>query len=175
MADLTLCAIWFSVQGFTVPDASVDLVTVAQALHRFDLPAFYAEVKRVTRPGGILAAWCYELHEIIPEVDVVIRRLYSDILGVSWPPERRLVEEGYRTIPFPFDEIATPRFSMVARWDLDRLLGYLGTWSAVARYRERNGSDPLEQIREELAAAWGDPGSKLEVSWPLNLRVGRVD
>jgi SAM-dependent methyltransferase len=153
--------------------ASVDLVTVAQALHWFDLPSFYAEVKRVTRPEGILAVWCYELHEISPEVDVVIRRLYSDILGDDWPPEMRLVEEGYRTIPFPFDEIDPPRFSMVARWNLDRLLGYLGTWSAVVRHRDRCGSNPLDQIRGELEAAWGVPDLERDVTWPLNLRVGR--
>jgi SAM-dependent methyltransferase len=115
-----------------LPESSIDLITVAQALHWFALPAFYSEVLRVARPGGILAAWCYELNEITPEVDQVIGRLYSDILGGDWPPERRLVEEGYRTIPFPFDEVAPPQFSMGARWDLPRLLGYLGTWSAVA-------------------------------------------
>jgi SAM-dependent methyltransferase len=143
-----------------LPDASVNLVTVAQALHWFDLAAFYAEVKRVTRPGGILAAWCYELHEITPEVDLVISRLYFDILGDDWPPERRLVEEGYRTIPFSFDEIEPPRFSMVAQWDLDRLLGYLGTWSAVVRHRDRCGSDPLDQIRANLKR----PGATLTLN-----------
>lgn len=158
-----------------LPDASVDLVTVAQALHWFDVIPFYAEVRRVTRPGGVLAAWCYELHQINTEVDPVIRRLYADILGGDWPSERRLVEDGYRTIPFPFDEIIPPRFAMAARWDLERLLGYLGTWSAVVRHRGRTGGDPLDLIRGDLEAAWGDAGLEREVVWPLNMRVGRVD
>jgi hypothetical protein len=139
------------------------------------LTAFYSEVRRVARPGGVLAAWCYELHEISPEVDPVILRLYSDILGGDWPSERRLVEEGYRTIPFPFDETIAPRFSMVARWDLDRPLGYLRTWSAVSRYRKRSGCDPIDLIQRDLEAAWSDPAIEGEVAWPLNLRVGRVE
>src|ERR1043165_5287441 len=35
-------------------NASVDLVTVAQALHWFDFDRFYREVQRVLRPGGLI-------------------------------------------------------------------------------------------------------------------------
>ncbi len=115
--------------------ASVDLVSVAQALHWLDLPRFYAEVRRVVRPGGILAVWCYELHSITPEVDAVIRRFYTDIVGSYWPPECRLVEEGYQTLPFPFDELTPPGFQMTQSWDLAHLMGYLDSWSATQRYR----------------------------------------
>jgi ubiquinone/menaquinone biosynthesis C-methylase UbiE len=153
---------------------SVDLVTVAQALHWFDLGAFYAEVRRVAKPGGTLAVWCYEMHHITPEIDAIVRRLYSDIVGPYWPPERRIVEEGYRTLAFPFEELAPPPFEMVHSWDLEHVMGYFGSWSSTQRYRKQVGKDPLALIADDLKAAWGDPEQTREVVWPLNLRVGRI-
>jgi SAM-dependent methyltransferase len=155
-----------------IADASVDLVTVAQALHWFDMPKFYAEVNRVVRPGGMLAVWCYTLQSVSPEVDSIAGRLYSEIAGKYWPPERRIVEDGYATIPFPFHEIKTPEFRMLAHWDLDHFLGYLGTWSSVRRYADERKQDPIALIRGELANVWGD--SERDVTWPLFVRVGRV-
>ncbi len=157
-----------------IEDGTVDLVTVAQALHWFDLSSFYPEVRRVARPGGILAVWCYEMHHITPEIDAIVHRLYADIVGAYWPPERRIVEEGYRTLPFPFDEIAAPEFRMVHSWDLEHVLGYFGSWSSTQRYRKQNGEDPIALIADDLKAAWGDPEQIRDVVWPLNIRVARV-
>jgi hypothetical protein len=157
-----------------IDQASVDLVTVAQALHWLDLTGFYAEVRRVARPGCVIAVWCYQLNTIAPKIDATIHRLYADIVGADWPPERRLVEEGYRTLDFSFQEFALPPFQMVHSWDLEHLLGYLGSWSSVQRYRTRTGLDPLELVRAELEAAWGDPKQARGVTWPLHVRAGRV-
>jgi SAM-dependent methyltransferase len=157
-----------------IEDGSADLVTVAQALHWFDLPKFYAEVSRVTRPGGILAVWCYQMHSITPEIDRLVHYLYSDIVGADWPPERRLVEEGYKTLAFPFEGLASPAFEMKHSWDLGRVWGYLSSWSSTQRYRARTGQDPLELIKHELEAAWGDPTKTRDVIWPLHMRVGRI-
>jgi ubiquinone/menaquinone biosynthesis C-methylase UbiE len=154
------------------PD-SIDLVTVAQALHWFDLPRFYAEATRVLRPGGLVAAWTYNLFRLDPEVDALVDRLYAETLGGYWPFERRLVEQGYRDLPFPFVPLASPVFHMTTQWSLEHLLGYLGTWSAVRRYREMRRADPVAAIASQLAAAWGDEPQR-EVRWPLALRVGRV-
>ena len=110
-------------------DHSANLVTVAQAIHWFDFDRFYAEVRRVTRPGGLLAVWTYDLHDVNPEVDVVLHRLQAEFVGPFWPPERKLVDAGYRTIPFPFPEVAAPRFEKTADWDWPRMAGYMGTWS----------------------------------------------
>ena len=155
-------------------DSSVDLVTVAQALHWFQLPRFYAEVARVARPQGVVAVWCYQLHVITPEIDAVVNHLYTDIVGADWPPERRLVEEGYATLDFPFAVVTPPPFQMTHSWDLDHLLGYLDSWSASQCYRIRTGRDPLEPIKGDLNAAWGDPREKRTATWPLHVRVGRV-
>ena len=157
-----------------IDDATVDLVTVAQALHWIDLTSFYAEVRRVARPRGILAVWCYQLHNISPEIDAIVTRLYSDIVGPYWPPERKIVEDGYRTIAFPFDELTTPGFELVHSWDLEHLLGYMGSWSSTQRYRKQIGADPLPLIAQDLEAAWGDPAMTRNVIWPLHLRVGRI-
>lgn len=155
-------------------DGAVELVTVAQALHWLDLPAFYAEVRRVLAPGGAVVAWCYNLLDVDPRVNAVIGRYYSQVVGVYWPPERRLLEAGYRTVPFPFREIEPPHFEMTAEWTLDHLLGYLATWSATERYRRARGEDPLEAIAGDLRSAWGDPEQSRPVRWPLNLRAGRA-
>ncbi len=152
---------------------SVDLITVGQALHWFDVDAFYAEARRVLRDGGVLAVWCYGLLRIDDAVDAIVQRLHGGIVGPCWPSERRHVDNGYAELPFPFPVMAAPPFAMEAQWELKHLLGYLGTWSAVQRYRRQNGSDPLAQVADELAAAWGDATQLRPVQWPLHLRVGR--
>lgn len=152
-------------------DHSLDLITVAQALHWFDLDRFYAEARRLLKPNGVLAVWTYNLTQINPAIDEVIQGFYSGVLGDYWPFERRLVESGYRHLSFPFTEQQSPRFAMQAEWSLDHLLGYLSTWSAVKRYREEQGNDPLQLITPQLSLAWGERPVQT-VSWPLSLRIG---
>lgn len=153
---------------------SVDLVTVAQALHWFPLPAFYAEARRVLRPGGVIAVWCYTRMRIAPAIDELVDEFHDHIVGPYWTPERRLVEEGYATIEFPFDELDTPAFTIEQPMTLDGLAGYLHTWSAVRRCRESTGRDPLGPFLPRLAERWGDPAPARPARWPLALRAGRT-
>jgi hypothetical protein len=95
-------------------------------------------------------------------------------VGPFWPPERRLVEQGYRTIPFPFEEIVAPTFSMEALWSLDDLLGYFSTWSATNRYIKERGHSPIGALRESLLPLWGGAERKQSVTWPLAMRIGRT-
>ena len=157
-----------------LPDHSVDLVTVAQAIHWFDFDAFYDEVRRVSKPDGLLAAISYGLFEIEPALDERLHHFHRNTLGRHWPPERRHVDENLTTIPFPFEERETPSLSLKAAWNLDDLVGYIDTWSALQRYRAETGEDPLPAIRDDLAQFWGDPSESKTVRWPLNLRLGRV-
>lgn len=157
-----------------VGGATVDLVTVAQALHWFDLDRFWAEVRRVLRARGVVAAWCYQLARITPDIDAVVDRLYRDIVGDYWPLGRRQVELGYGGLDFPFEEIAPPGFRMTADWTLQQLAGYLSTWSAVQRYMAERSQDPVRSVLADLQAAWGDPAESRRVEWPLDLRAGRV-
>jgi len=153
--------------------ASCDLITVGQALHWFPLDAFYAEARRILRPQGLLAVWCYSLLRITPPVDTVIDRFYRDRLGPWWPSERALVDRGYRDLPFPFAELAPPALAIEVDWDLAQVGGYLATWSAYRRYRQETGLDPLPGLLVQLAVPWGDPQRRRRVRWPLHLRVGR--
>lgn len=157
-----------------LPDASVDLITVAQALHWFDLPAFYAEACRVLKPGGVLAVWSYGVQTVEGDAaNALVQHFYSEVVGPYWPPERVLVEQGYRTLDFPFAEFAPPAFEMTAHWPLPRLLGYFRSWSATGRYIKARGEDPVVGLAEGLASLWGDPEAGRQVAWPLALRVGR--
>lgn len=154
-------------------DETIDLVTVAQALHWFDLDAFYREAGRVLRAGGVLAAWSYGVAETEDSnVNGIMERFY-EALDPWWPPERSLVENGYRTLAFPFDEISAPRFEIQEHWSLAQLLGYFSSWSAVGRYIADRGDDPLAPLRRELQPVWGDPEARRTVIWPLALRISR--
>lgn len=156
-----------------LPDAAVDLVLVAQAAHWFDLPAFYAEVERVLRPGGVLALLTYSGVRIDDQLDPLLREFHHVILGPYWPPERAHVEQDYRNLPFPWPELSLAPQVMTADWTLDQLMGYLGTWSAIRAYREQCGDDPLPALRRRLIPLWGSPERARTVRWPLPLRVGR--
>ncbi|KIE43178.1 class I SAM-dependent methyltransferase [Geobacter anodireducens] len=157
-----------------LPGASVDLVVAAQALHWFDFDRFYLEVRRVGRPGSVFAAFSYGLLSIDADLDRIIGRFYHEVIGPYWPPERTHVDNGYRAIPFPFPEITAPPFAMEARWELEHLIGYLETWSAVREYRRRRGVDPLAALARKVRNAWGAPEVTRTIAWPLVLRVGRI-
>ncbi|HJV35836.1 class I SAM-dependent methyltransferase [Geomonas sp.] len=157
-----------------VPQGSQDLIIAAQALHWFDLDAFYAEVRRVARPQAVFAAITYGLFTLTPELDRVLGRLYGDMLGSYWPPERRHVDAGYRTLAFPFEEIAVPEIAMTVRWSFEQVIGYLSTWSAVKEYKAKTGEDPVALVGAELEEAWGDRQESRQVAWPLKIRAGRV-
>lgn len=164
-----------SAESSGLPPASVDAVTAAQALHWFDVDAFFREARRVLGRNGVIAIFGYgdpimhgaELHRIVHELN-------RGTLEPYWPPEREILLEGYATIDFPFAEIEAPRLELKVSWNLSQLVGYLGTWSATARYIARTGRDPVATIREDLAIAWGDPQDLRIVRWPLCLRIGRV-
>lgn len=156
----------------TLADRSVDLITVAQALHWFDLPAFFAEARRVLRLDGVVAAWCYGRFAGDAQIDSLLAHYYQHIVGPFWPPERRWLEQGYDGLDWPFADIAAPAFELTADWTLPQLLGYLGTWSASRAYQQHHGRDPRESIAAELATAWGEIGQRT-IRWPLALKVAR--
>jgi SAM-dependent methyltransferase len=154
-------------------DRSVALVAAAQAAHWFDFDRFHAECRRVLVPGGVVAVWTYEKFRVDPGVDAVIDQFYSDVVGAYWPPERRFVEQGYRTLPFPWREEPAPSFALESNWDRAQVMGYLATWSAVQRCKEQTGKDPLPALAPRLEAAWPE-GGRRRLRWPIHLRIGRA-
>jgi len=156
-------------------DRSCDLIAVAQALHWFCNDGFYAEVKRVLRPGGVFAAWTYTLLRVGPELDPIIGDFYANIVGPWWPPERRWVDLGYRGMPFPCDDIAAPEFEIRLEWTLAELLAYIRTWSATQRCIKETGSDPSIALGERLREAWPDVQQGRTIIWPIAMRCGRME
>ena len=154
-------------------DGCADLVVAAQAAHWFDFDRFHAECRRVLAPDGVVAVWTYEKFRVNDAVDAVVDDFYDHVVGPDWPPERRYVEQGYRTLPFPWRELPVPSFQLETQWDLAQVMGYLATWSAVQRHRQRTGRDPLEALEPRLAAVW-PPLVALQLRWPIHLRAGRA-
>jgi SAM-dependent methyltransferase len=156
-------------------DRSIDLLTVGQALHWFDLDRFYAEAKRVLKLQGVIAVWCYGLFTVADmacQLHQVLQDFHQEI-EPFWPPERKLVQECYRTIPFPFTELELPNFTMTATWSLDNTIGYLSTWSATQRFIARYGVEAMALGVDKIKRAWGNPERVIEIRWPIHIRVGR--
>lgn len=157
-----------------LPDAACDLVTVAQALHWLDIDAFFREATRTTRTGGLVAIWSYaDVRVDDPDADPLMTHFSRSVVGRYWPPQRRIVDEGYRGVVMPFDEIEVPRFEMSEEWTLDQLMGYVRTWSATSRYREAVKEDPTIELATRLGEVWRNPAEAKRVWWPLTVRVGR--
>jgi SAM-dependent methyltransferase len=158
-----------------LPAESVDLVTAAQALHWFDAKSFFEEARRVLVPGGAIAIWGYGDPTLdTTQLDQTLRAFNRGKLEPYWFPERKLLLDGYRTVPFPFDEVAAPTLELEMSWSLPELAGYLRTWSSAARYLAENGVDPVLKVEKSLAAHWGDPDTRRVIRWPLYLRAGRI-
>jgi SAM-dependent methyltransferase len=153
----------------------VDLITAAQAAHWFDLPRFYAEARRVAAPGAMLALISYGVMRFDADLEARFQQFYTADIGPYWPPERRLVDEGYRGITFPFREVAPPRIDIVREWNFAALLGYISTWSAVRNAREADKDLVLERFSQEFLALWGDPESTRTIRWPIAMRAGMLD
>ena len=153
---------------------SASLVTVAQALHWFEIDPFFDEVRRVLMPGGVFAAWCYGLCRIDPRVDEVVDLLYRVTLGSFWPPERKLVDDAYRTIALPLAEMVAPRFEMTEEWTMAEFIRYVRTWSAVTKCIAARGELPLVAFEEALRDRWGASAKRRTVRWPMHFRIGHL-
>lgn len=158
----------------TIASRSIDLTTVATAVHWFDLPIFYDEVRRVSKPGAVLAVWTYYLPGAKKEIDEWLDHYFHDVLGPHWPEGVQYVDERYQTLPFPFNEIQPPPFTMVNKWDFDCFVGFLVSWAITKRYIDAEGDQALDDQIEALRVCWGDEDEVYTLTWPLHFRIGRL-
>lgn len=159
-------------EAISIEAQSVDLLTVAQALHWFDVERFFAEAERVLRPGGVLAVWGYELLTTSEEIDLAVAA-YNQVVGPYWPPQRAWLEQGYAGLALPWPALEAPPLAMELDWNLAELVGYLGTWSATQRYRRVIGSDPLAPWAQAVAPIWGEASERRTIRWPLFIHAWR--
>lgn len=153
---------------------AINLITIAQAIHWFDFDRFYQEVRRVSANDAIIAVIGYSRPKLQAELDQLLDEFYTLTVGPYWDKERHYIDEGYKTIPFPFTELERPDFSMYYEWHLAHLIGYLSTWSAVKHYKTQTGKDPLTEFKFKLESVV-DPKAVLKVEFPLLLRIGMVN
>ncbi len=168
-------------------DQSFDLIVVAQAIHWFDFDAFYPEVKRTLKKDGVIAVVGYGTLSVKDQgLNQLIQHLYTDILKDDWDVERRHIDAQYQSIPFPFEKLADSNLNMQFSWSKQQLLGYLNTWSAIKRYRERHAdqnasedgelsNDPLKAITEYLQELDQKKDQSIEVDFPIFMKIGRVN
>lgn len=161
-------------ESIPLAEHSASLITAAQAAHWFDLPAFYREVRRIAEPSAVLALISYGVLRLEGELNERFAQFYWQEIGPYWPAGRKLVDEGYQTLDFPFEPVTTPALSIELDWDLPAFLGYVSTWSAVRLAQEAGQQDLLLRFADDLSALWGDATASRTVSWPINMRVGKV-
>ncbi|MEO4042838.1 class I SAM-dependent methyltransferase [Hoeflea sp. CAU 1731] len=164
-----------SAETIGLTDDSVDLIVAAQAAHWFDLDAFYAEAKRVARPGAVVALVSYGVPELDGEVGKRFHDFYWTEIFDYWPAARRHVEDGYATMPFPFPELALPDIAIERQWTLGELLGYISTWSAVKAARKAGADAVIDAFAKDLKRLWGPEETLRTIRWPINGRVGRIE
>ena len=151
-------------------DAQFDLITVGQALHWFNVPAFHAEVRRVLKPNGVIAEWGYGLNTVTPPIDELVRFIYNNVVGPFWDPQRQHIETEYQHLPFDFAQVRYARFVQNRQWPVDWYMNYLRTWSAVQGFRKQHGYDPIDQFEGDFRGHWG--GGNRDVCFPIFLRLG---
>ena len=158
----------------SIAPGSVDLTTVGTAVHWFEFEPFYAEVRRVSREGAILAVWTYHLPSVNPALDAWLEGYFRKTLAGYWPDRIAYLDERYRTIPFPFEEVPPKQFSMTTRWDFECFEGFLASWSGTMAFCDRNGDEAFRRVMAEAAAAWGHRRTQRLITWTLYCRIGKV-
>jgi SAM-dependent methyltransferase len=154
-----------------LPAHCADLVVAAQAAHWFELERFYAEARRVARPGALLALVSYGKTRVTPELDVLIDEFHDRTLLGYWPPERAHVVDGYAQLSFPFARLPVPALAIVRSWGIGELLAYVRTWSGVTALVKAGKSAEFERFGYRLRSVWG---TRREVRWPLTVLAARL-
>ena len=160
-----------SAEDSGLPASSVDVAVAAAAIHWFDLDRFYAEVGRVIRPGGVLAAWSYHVAHVSPPLGEILRPFYEGLVGPYFAAGARMVDARYTGLKLPGDELTPPPLSVSVRWSAEDVLRFIRTWSGVHAYVAAKNEDPVDRIATAIRDAFGDRA--FDLSFPLYIRAAR--
>lgn len=156
-------------------DACFNLITVAQAYHWFRFDAFEREVRRVAKPGAVIAVWGYHIPQCDhAAINQLINDFYTDTVGSYWDEERKYVDDYYRTVPFPYEELPGKEFIIEVSWEQEDLPGYLNSWSSVQHFIRENGYNPVDEVMERLPGLWPVGSGALPFRFPVFMRMGRI-
>ncbi len=146
-----------------IEEKSVDLVTVATALHWFEHEKFWEEIKRVLKPKGVFAAWGYSWFRIDEKLDFTIKKVLLEKIDPFWPERVKLLWDGYRKLEIPLERISGPVYRLNVKWNYRQLLLYLESWSAVEKAKSEYGPQFIDDVKEAILSAWGNEEVQKEV------------
>ena len=153
---------------------STDLVTVATAVHWFDLTEFYRELERVLRPGGVIAVWAYHIAHLEAICGDLLWAFYQDVVSSYFSAGARLVDDRYAGIHLPGASIETGAYWMEANWNCNEVLTFVRSWSGTQQYIKRHGNDPTDSLKHDLCRLFMNEEAKHLLRWPLYLKVSRL-
>ena len=163
-------------------EGSVDLITVAQAVHWFDLSTFYPLVNRLLKkPGGVIAVWTYKGPTVSPAVDSLTQRFYLTTLPFLNERAQNAVD-GYKTLPFPFESVGLGMGSeghpvsldMEKKLSFEGFLRMLRSWSAVATAKDKGVHLLSEEVVKEFETAWSGREVIASVTYKCFMLAGKV-
>ncbi|KAK9930245.1 hypothetical protein M0R45_027288 [Rubus argutus] len=159
---------------------SVDLVTVAEAVHWFDLPKFYSLVKRLLRkPGGTIAVWAYNKLLVSPDFDPVFNHFREKCIPFQ-NPNLIYIRENYRTLPFPFEGVGLSHEGEPMTLEIPKEMSFQGlmrmlkSYSAVPTAKDQGVDLLSEEVIKEFQRVWGGHDLVRSVKYEAFMLVGKL-
>jgi SAM-dependent methyltransferase len=137
-------------EAIPLPDASVDAVTVADAIHWFDQAAALAEIARVLRPRGGLAVLStipdWRGASWADEIGKVMERVRPEHPGFDAPPWRDVVRAVGGWSPLREIRVTSSRAA-----DAEATVDYLASVSWIAAMPDEQRAETLAQLAALIA------------------------
>jgi len=155
-----------------LPDKCVDLLVSAQAVHWFNFDQFFNETKRLLRPGGLLALWCYSLCSVTnnEEADHILKEYYK-IVRPYFEEGRKYIDNHYIDIVPPYPNVERISLSMPKEVTRESFVGYLETFSGLNNWRKKypnSTDDPHTKAATMLCSIFKE-GEIVKLSFPVSM------
>jgi len=160
-----------------LPAGEADLITVATAVHWFNLAEFWPEVDRILRPGGIIAIWTNgETVTTNNEKADLAYKKFNEKIFSYWAPQNHQVFDKYKDVHIPYERKERGYIYSKRSIPLFFFTGFLRTWSAYQSFMKDHPEEKiLEELEEEIKIAYGLSSSeeKIEIDWEVILLLGQ--